>query len=1054
MGNDIQIDVRVANHSAAGLGSVTQSLNRLRSSANDANSSVTALRASLASDMTISARLDNQTETDIAAINTAIRELEASSPIRLEAEFRGDTAEIMGSARAMADLRSNAQRTNTALTSLVARATAAAAALTLLRAAADEAAEALRALRGRTAAAAESMRDLREGTTGAGNALRTLNTRLGSADGRMSDLSNRSATLRNDMNELDGAVQRTGGSLNGLRGSLGTYRAGANGASASTRKLLMAALALSPALIPITAAVTPLVPALGALSVATLAFGAALIPQILALKKISEADKAYSEALKEHGETSKQAAQAESQFLKTVQNSSPEVRKAAASLSIFKSEFKDWSKSLEGNTLPVATKSFAVLGELFPKLTPLVKATSAEFGRLMDRLAVGVQSDGFDEFMAKFTDFSTRTLRSAMDGLVGIGRSLAGLGENKDFQRFMDYTKENGPLVAETFRNLMRVISNFVEGLSGVGVSILTVVNALAQLAAAIPPSLISAFVQTYTALKLFSLGVAAVSAVTSSGAVARLAAYFAIMRAAGVATTLQATAASMSGVARAGVALGVLAVVAVGIGKLAEKARGAPPDVDRLTTSLKKLAETGQFTGEFAKTFGDIDGLVAKIGQLGQATKEQQEYIDGFGKWQPKSFNDLRRSVHGLFDDMVDGKKSLNALKADFKSLDEAMAGLATSGHADVAAANFQRIADAAQAQGYSLQEVQALLPQYGDAVAALEADQRLAAQSMGLFGEQAHEVQKKLDGQKQSADGLRQSLQALNDVNRIAMGGMIGFEAAIDAAAKAASDNAGSLHMVNGTLDLNSEKSRTAASALADLAAKTDEAAASARDNGSSWSVVNSIYERGREKLIGAAQQMGLTRDQARLLAEQILRTPDKTAQLKGNMDDLRSKLEEAKKRLASVPDSRKAEVRAEIGQLTAAIRRAENQLASMRKNYTITIHYQTTGSPYPPSGGREFAHGGVIGAAGGGPRSRMTLVGEQGPELVDLAPGSRVRSNPDTRRLMSGAGGGGSSTPMVVQVVLDGRVLASQLVDPMRAEIFGRGGNVQSVLGQRGA
>lgn len=59
--------------------------------------------------------------------------------------------------------------------------------------------------------------------------------------------------------------------------------------------------------------------------------------------------------------------------------------------------------------------------------------------------------------------------------------------------------------------------------------------------------------------------------------------------------------------------------------------------------------------------------------------------------------------------------------------------------------------------------------------------------------------------------------------------------------------------------------------------------------------------------------------------------------------------------------------------------------------------------------------FAHGGIVGghAAEGGPRSNTVMVGEHGPELVNLAAGSRVKSNSDTRRILgeaSGNGGGG--------------------------------------------
>lgn len=95
---------------------------------------------------------------------------------------------------------------------------------------------------------------------------------------------------------------------------------------------------------------------------------------------------------------------------------------------------------------------------------------------------------------------------------------------------------------------------------------------------------------------------------------------------------------------------------------------------------------------------------------------------------------------------------------------------------------------------------------------------------------------------------------------------------------------------------------------------------------------------------------------------------------------------------------------------------------------------------------------ATGGVVGAAGGGPRSRMTLVGEHGPEIVDLAAGSMVRSNPDTRRLLANSFSGGGGV-IQANIILDGRVAARALIDPLRGEIRDKGGNVQNVLGQRG-
>lgn len=54
---------------------------------------------------------------------------------------------------------------------------------------------------------------------------------------------------------------------------------------------------------------------------------------------------------------------------------------------------------------------------------------------------------------------------------------------------------------------------------------------------------------------------------------------------------------------------------------------------------------------------------------------------------------------------------------------------------------------------------------------------------------------------------------------------------------------------------------------------------------------------------------------------------------------------------------------------------------------------------------------ANGGIVGAAAsGGLRTGLTMVGEQGPELVHLPAGTRVRTNPDTERMV-GSGGGGN-------------------------------------------
>lgn len=97
--------------------------------------------------------------------------------------------------------------------------------------------------------------------------------------------------------------------------------------------------------------------------------------------------------------------------------------------------------------------------------------------------------------------------------------------------------------------------------------------------------------------------------------------------------------------------------------------------------------------------------------------------------------------------------------------------------------------------------------------------------------------------------------------------------------------------------------------------------------------------------------------------------------------------------------------------------------------------------------------FAHGGEVGAAAsGGPRGGLTMVGEQGPELVRLPFGSTVHSNPDTNRMLSSGSGSGGGHQYLELVITGGD---QELVTLMRKIVRLRGGSgptsVQQALGQ---
>ncbi|MFG2763155.1 hypothetical protein [Streptomyces rubiginosohelvolus] len=725
-------------------------------------------------------------------------------------------------------------------------------------------------------------------------------------------------------------------------------------------KLVGTMLTLAPAAIPMVASLAPIAPAVGAAAVAAGAYAAALGPQISAMSEAAEAERKYAEEVKKSGKTSQAAVTAQVEYQRLVADMPPATRRAAASLSVLRDGYDDWSDSLAKDTLTPVTKSFALLNGLLPKTSGLVRGTSRELDRTVTILAGGMESPGFDRLNSKFEQFATGTLRKANDGLVSLMRNSDGK-VGSGLSEFMEYARANGPAAADTVKQLGQALLNVLEAGSEVGVGMLQVVNVLAKLVASVPPGAIALFLQLAVAIKAVQL--AAVGMAAARTAVAGFATSLVAMRVAAAAapTRLAAVSAAIgtlsktAKLAMAGTGIGLLVIA---IGALAAMGKSAPPDVDRLTTSLGKLGQSGKASGEAAKAFGtDLSGLASSLKSLADPSLNSQ-------------FHSFMSGLIGM-----DSAK-VKAWKADIDAVDQALANLVRGGKSELAAAALDEINRAMVAQGRPAGEIKGKLDEYKAALADVAFEEQLAAQSMGLFGQQALAVQTKLDAQKRSADGLRQSIQALNDAQRSGLGGMIGFEAAIDAATAAIKGNRDALSMSGGQLNLNSEKARTAATALNDLAAKTDEAAAQARQSGASWSTVNGIYARGRAALIRSADAMGLTRNEAKALADQILRTPDKTARLKGNLEDLEGKLATAKAKLKSVPDSRRAKVLAEISDLQRKIGQAKYALSTLHnKTVTVTTRYVVVGdsSAARRSGSEgsqlKYANGGLVGFPSGG-------------------------------------------------------------------------------------
>ena len=745
---------------------------------------------SLNNNVRIRIDLDDRTGTSLATLRSTLADLRANGNIRLDLDFDP--------------------------TSL----TAAAVALRALRSEASDTARTLTLLRTRATALANALDDLRGQALAAAGGLLALNAAARGSDDQLRALSVRTRTLRGDLDDLNGSLGRVGGRMG--QTTAGTRAAGnaAGGTSGRMRDLIFAAVALSTALIPIAAATVPIAAGLTAAGVGAGLFGVAIAGQIKSLTEAVEAETKYREAVEEHGARSQEAAEAQLAYSRQMAKMPPATRETAAAVSVLKDQYTEWSDSLADDTMPVATKSMAVLGGMFKQATPFVKGTSREMDRFVTILAGGMQTEGFDRFMDDFAEFSTESLAKANTGLVKLTQSADTGKIGGNVREFMAYAKENGPLVGDTLGNLVQVLTRMLVSASDVGIGVLTVVNAFAQLANAVPTELISVLLQIAIAIKAVKLAAAGLAAVQMSSLAASTALFVRSARFGGVGAAIAGVTQRLTALQKAGIVLATLALIMMGISKLADKARGAPPDVDKLTTSLKNLASTGKFSGELKKTFGDMEGFVDKVELLNKKTKELEETRKGGGTGLGRVplLDDVSDWISDRLLDMKDGQDGINALKDDFKSFDEAMAGMAGSGYGKQAAQDFALLETALRKSGKSTKEINDLFPKYKDAVAAAAAEQKLAAQAMGIFGAQAQATSTKLDAQKASADGLRQAIIALNETNRAAYDSQIQFEQAID-------DLSASFKENGATLDLNSEAGRKNGTAMSQAAKAHDD-------------------------------------------------------------------------------------------------------------------------------------------------------------------------------------------------------------------------------------
>lgn len=297
---------------------------------------------------------------------------------------------------------------------------------------------------------------------------------------------------------------------------------------------LLAVAAGGVATIPVGATLTAGIGSmLGPLGAATAGVGALALVAVPAFTDIADAMK-----LQEKAATGNEAAiEAYQEALDAL---SPSAQTLMGDFDDLKLGFSEWSESLQPQVLPLFSQGIGILSGRMDSLTPLVTSAADGFGTLLDRLDGGLDSSTWQEFGSGMSDLAGPSIvglgsslgniatgfagivnaflpyaPAMLDGLEGITGEFAqwgaGLGDSEGFASFMDYARENAPLVGDLIGDLGTLVGTLVEGLAPLGPLALGGFGVLAQVLAQLPPGVVTALAVSITsvviATKAWALG-------------------------------------------------------------------------------------------------------------------------------------------------------------------------------------------------------------------------------------------------------------------------------------------------------------------------------------------------------------------------------------------------------------------------------------------------------------------------------------------------------------------------------------------------------------------
>lgn len=705
----------------------------------------------------------------------------------------------------------------------------------------------------------------------------------------MTKVATSTALANRALKDLDGTAIRTDRSLSasatrGVR-SFGdaSERTGNQIDRLSGRMRIFADLAaiLGPGLVPIGAVGIPAVAGLAA------QFGAAALAGgtlIAATQGVGDALKAVNEAALEPTAENLDAARV------AMSRIGPEARAFVDAFQDFRPVLTDIRDAAAAGWFPGLTAALDDFARLGPQVADIFEAIGSAGGALVasgaESLAgprwaefltfvetevpgallelgatVGNLTHGLAEMWQAFTPLNRDFSSWLLDVSASFDQWAQGLSQTDGFREFVDYIRTNGPRVADALGSLGRALLDIVEAAAPLGGHVLAAVEAFADAVSAIADSdlgtpimagvaamaLLSRATRTYQAVAATSFGPRAVTPVRDMGTA--LLGVTSAQQRASMSVAAHAEAEKKRAAAIRG-GLGTMGKAAGVVGGLALASSGAADSLG--LTNTASLALVGTMLGPWGAGMGAAAGAVIDV------TKSTEALDDAIrGVYAAIEMGDLSvlstqmAATKAQLDDMLslDGPSAKNTTIATAIAGPLGFIGSQAKTGLDAASDLWGRFSG-------KVDEGTKALEDGADAQERLTAAQSRAADQEGMRRYYELETQAIRD----NIDAMR----AKRDEALRAYSAETNYASALLDAKKALEEN-------GSTLDTTTEKGLANRRALESLAGSWNEVARSTE-------VTRGAYQSARRDLVRMAMDMGMSRAEARRLANELLDIPSR--------------------------------------------------------------------------------------------------------------------------------------------------------------------------------